>query len=455
MKFLALITYCLICFLGKLSAQKKTLPSTKPDLRRGLILYYNADNQAKDVSSSALHGNLLQGAAVQEGRCGFASFAFDGEDDYIETPSSPIFQNLYNGLTISAWIHPKSLSFVGLAMIAGRWAFDNKKDQFALFINAEGKAVFVVASQGTDEEGIFSRTNLILNEWTHVVGTWTPDGTLNLYINGKLDNTAKQHGKGFNRISDVTFKVGRQVIGRNRPFKGFLDDIRLYSRALNAEEVSQLYKMEFDICNQIILEGHVLSTKGNTPVNGADVVAENLDTGEEVARMNTQESNQFKLKLSVGGEYALYAVKENYLSLNENIQTENLQPFSVVRRNLYLVPLEVGEKLRLNNIFFDFDKATLRPRSQYELNRLVKLFERYPKLKIEVAGHTDSKGSDDYNKRLSQQRADAVKAYLVNKKISSSKVVAKGYGEAQPVATNDTEEGRQLNRRVEIVILEK
>jgi len=436
--------------------QTKTASKTpQPDIKRGLIAYYNADNQANDVSPSGLNGSLMQGAQIQNGRCDFASFYFDGEDDYIDCGKSSVLNNFNEGLTVSAWIHPKSYSFVGLAMITGRWAFDNKKDQFGLFVNAEGKAVFVVATQGTDEEGIFSHANLPINDWTHVVGTWKPDGTLNLYINGKQDNTGKQRGKGFNKLSDVTLKIGRQVVGKNRSFKGFLDDIRLYNRALTPAEATMLYNMEFSICNQLIIEGNVLSTKNNTPVNGAEIVAENLETGQEVVRFNTQETNQFKFKLPIGAEYALYAVKENYLSLNENIQTEGLQPLTVLRKNLYLVPLEVGEKLRLNNIFFDFDKATLRPRSKYELNRLVKVFTRYPNLKIEVAGHTDNKGSDDYNKRLSQQRADAVKAYLVSQKVSATKVIAKGYGESQPVATNDTDEGRQLNRRVEVVILQK
>ena len=126
----------------------------------------------------------------------------------------------------------------------------------------------------------------------------------------------------------------------------------------------------------------------------------------------------------------------------------------MIRRDLYLVPITAGSYIRLNNIFFDFDKATLRPESYAELDRLIPLFSRFPNMKIEIAGHTDSRGSDDYNARLSKDRASAVRKYLLNKDIDPDRIVSMGYGESVPVATNDTDEGRQQNRRVEFKILE-
>lgn len=107
----------------------------------------------------------------------------------------------------------------------------------------------------------------------------------------------------------------------------------------------------------------------------------------------------------------------------------------------------------LNNIFFDFNKATLRQESVTELNNLVKLMKDNPKLNIEIAGHTDNVGPDDVNARLSQERANAVRRYLLDKGIASRRLRAKGYGASQPVATNETEEGRQQNRRTEFEIL--
>jgi outer membrane protein OmpA-like peptidoglycan-associated protein len=125
-----------------------------------------------------------------------------------------------------------------------------------------------------------------------------------------------------------------------------------------------------------------------------------------------------------------------------------------------LEKIKVGERIILKNIFFEFDKADLLPESKMELDRLVELLNRYPAMKIEISGHTDSKGNDEYNLKLSQARAQAVVDYLISKGISKDRLQAKGYGETKPIAPNqnpdgsDNEEGRQLNRRTEFKILE-
>jgi outer membrane protein OmpA-like peptidoglycan-associated protein len=107
----------------------------------------------------------------------------------------------------------------------------------------------------------------------------------------------------------------------------------------------------------------------------------------------------------------------------------------------------------LNNIFYDFDKATLRDESKSELEQLVKLMNDNSTIRIELSSHTDNKGSEDYNIRLSQGRAQSVVDYLVKNGISNERLVAKGYGKSMPVATNETDEGRQQNRRTEFKIL--
>jgi outer membrane protein OmpA-like peptidoglycan-associated protein len=100
---------------------------------------------------------------------------------------------------------------------------------------------------------------------------------------------------------------------------------------------------------------------------------------------------------------------------------------------------------------FDFDKATLRQEDIAAINRDVTSLDTWGNANIEVAGHTDSRGSDAYNMKLSQQRAEAVRNYLVSKGIAADRLSAKGYGESQPVAGNATDEGRFENRRVELI----
>lgn len=105
----------------------------------------------------------------------------------------------------------------------------------------------------------------------------------------------------------------------------------------------------------------------------------------------------------------------------------------------------------LKGVNFDFDKATLRPDAVVILDEAVAVLQKYPQLRVEVAGHTDSKGKDAYNQKLSERRAQAVYDYLTGKGIDASRLVGpNGYGETRPIDTNDTEEGRANNRRTEL-----
>lgn len=121
------------------------------------------------------------------------------------------------------------------------------------------------------------------------------------------------------------------------------------------------------------------------------------------------------------------------------------------RKDYVLQPIKIGAKLELKNIYFDFAKATLRSESRQALDQVYDLLERAP-ITVEISGHTDNVGSDDANLSLSQARVDEVKKFLVQKGITENRIAAVGYGEKYPIATNDTDEGRQKNRRVELKI---
>lgn len=118
--------------------------------------------------------------------------------------------------------------------------------------------------------------------------------------------------------------------------------------------------------------------------------------------------------------------------------------------------LQQGKRLVLRNIFFEYNKAILGTKSKYELNKLYEFLKSNPSVSIEVSGHTDSKGNDEYNLKLSEDRAQAVVDYLIRNGISASRLTAVGYGETRPIARNENADqsdnpvGRQLNRRIEI-----
>lgn len=120
-----------------------------------------------------------------------------------------------------------------------------------------------------------------------------------------------------------------------------------------------------------------------------------------------------------------------------------------------VIKVDTVQPIRLKNVFFDFDLWNLRPESYTELNKLVKFLKDNPAIKIEISAHTDDRGPDDYNYKLSENRAKSVMEYILSQKIDASRITSKGYGETRPVAPNDTEENRQLNRRVEYIILKK
>ena len=118
------------------------------------------------------------------------------------------------------------------------------------------------------------------------------------------------------------------------------------------------------------------------------------------------------------------------------------------------IEIKKGQVIRLDKIYFDFDKSDLLPASNEQLDKLVTLLDSYPSMRIAIHGHTDSRGSDSYNERLSDDRSKAVYHYVASKAINPNRLNYKGFGEVQPVDTNETDEGRQNNRRVEFVMLE-
>jgi len=153
--------------------------------------------------------------------------------------------------------------------------------------------------------------------------------------------------------------------------------------------------------------------------------------------------------------YSIRASADHFFAISENLNLDSLVKAGnrIIHKDLYLVPIEIGQVFRLNNVFFDFDKWDLRPESFVELDRVVKLLKENPSMEIELSAHTDSYGSDDYNFKLSDNRAKSCVEYIISKGIDASQIISKGYGETQPVAPNDTPENRQLNRRVEFKIL--
>lgn len=205
----------------------------------------------------------------------------------------------------------------------------------------------------------------------------------------------------------------------------------------------------------VLISGRVYNTENNQPVH-VDIQYFSLPEGKIVGTARSNPATGFyTIILPYGKQYSFLADKEGFYSISNYLDLSVVNEYKEMNVDIEMRPIQVGGSFRLNNIFFDFGKSTLKPESYQELDRVVKLLNESPNMEIELSGHTDNVGSDEFNQQLSQDRANAVTQYIVSKGINSTRITAMGYGESVPVATNETDEGRQLNRRVEFKILKK
>ena len=178
-----------------------------------------------------------------------------------------------------------------------------------------------------------------------------------------------------------------------------------------------------------------------------------LATNQLLTRVQTDEDGNYLITLPVGKDYAFNVNRKGYLFYSDNFLMSNRSPDSTYEKNIPLQPIETNATIVLKNIFFDVNKYELKPESQAELDKLVQLLSDNPNLKIEISGHTDNVGKPADNLALSINRAKAVVNYLSSKAIPAQRLVAKGYGETKPVADNNAEDGRALNRRTELKVI--
>jgi outer membrane protein OmpA-like peptidoglycan-associated protein len=205
----------------------------------------------------------------------------------------------------------------------------------------------------------------------------------------------------------------------------------------------------------VLVDGNVFNAKTGKPLS-ATLVYETLPDGNIAGNgISSPEDGSFKIVLPYDKNYSIRATADKFFAQSENLNLDSLikAGFRQIHKDLYLMPIEVGQVIRLNNVFFDFDKWFLRPESFIELDRVVKLLKENPGIEIEMSAHTDSYGTDEYNFKLSDNRARSVTEYILSKGIATERISSKGYGESKPVVPNDTPENRQLNRRVEFTIV--
>ncbi|MEM0997006.1 MAG: OmpA family protein [Bacteroidota bacterium] len=209
-----------------------------------------------------------------------------------------------------------------------------------------------------------------------------------------------------------------------------------------------------------LFKGTVVDSQGN-PL-AAEINLEDLEKGIRLVRSKADDEGKFRLELPNGKLYGYYLDLPDYYPVSNRIDLREVdtsagKPLIIVNEEIKMMTVreifEQGLAVRINNVFFDFDRDELRPESRYELDRLARILLENPNLNVEIMGHTDDVGNDAYNLDLSRRRARSVMRYLVLSGYPVDKITYAGYGERQPLVENDSPEGQQLNRRVEFRFL--
>jgi len=382
-----------------------------------------------------------------------ACFSPDGMEFYYVSRASKLSQGGKDILVSrknsrGKWMKPENLGPV----INTPW------DEEGVFITPDGEKLFF-ASQGHNSMGGFD----IFRSDKKEDGSWSKPVNLGYPINSPDDeifyvtdqegryayySATRDGGWGARDIyrlvylgseKQLLFKTDEQLLAGPGPVKsGFL---------------TMPESLQLD--TSLVVEGRVLFS----PEERKPVVAKmeffEAGTGNRKAFVVSDSSGRFSVHLPDAMVYAIEINSPGYMYFLDILDLSRESGDEKVAKDFFLEKVEVGTKVVLNNIYFETGKAILRPVSHQALDQVQRFLENNPGMKLEISGHTDNTGSLRINQRLSRDRARAVVDYLVERGIAEDMLVYQGYADTQPVATNDTAEGREQNRRVEFKVLSK
>ncbi|MES2592063.1 MAG: OmpA family protein [Bacteroidota bacterium] len=313
--------------------------------------------------------------------------------------------------------------------------------------NAENLGPIINTPQ--NEEGVFihpdGKTLYFSSKGHNPIGGY--DIFRSVFENGKW-STPINMGDSINTPGDDLF-YALTADGKT----GYFSSVRTNGKGM--KDIYEVYfkNKKIQTGGLTLFKGVVIDNESFDPV-GTDIEITDNDKNQIIATVKSNSSSgKYLVSLPPGKNYGIAVKKKGYLFYSENFDIPATAAYKEIYKTIPLQKFIVGNKIALKNVFYDTGKATLRPESISELNQIVKLMSLNTDIKIEVASHTDSQSSEDFNLKLSQARSQEVSNYLFAAGISKDQVVAKGYGESRPIASNETDEGRSQNRRTEITIL--
>jgi len=393
-----------------------------------------------------------------------ASYSNDGKTLYFVSNKDGGFG--HHDMYVTKW--DEELNDWGPATNLGP-TLNTKYNEEAVLIHPDGKTLYF-SSEGHQTMGGYDIFKSTLGD----DGKWSTPENIGYPINSVDDDvffvinasgrrgyysSFKADGNGEKDIYKITF------LGPEKPLQLKSEDNLLASIAQPVSE--KVIEKPVDALSKriTILKGVVRDAETLKPV-GAEIELIDIEENSTLATFESNESTgKYLVSLPSGKNYGLIVREEGYLFHSENFNIPETAAYQEVEKNIDLKKIKVGSAIVLKNIFYDYNKATLRDASKNELDRLAKLLTENPTIKIELSAHTDSRGGDKYNETLSQKRAQSCVDYLIGKGISKDRLIAKGYGETMLIKTDaeiaklkfedEKEAAHQENRRTEFKIIEK
>ncbi len=282
-------------------------------------------------------------------------------------------------------------------------------------------------------------------------------GGSDIYVSRRLDDTWTSWSEPENLGPEINSPL--EDLFFNIPASS---EYAYYSKGVT-ETNTDIFRVKLPIVRNpepwVTVRGKIIDKTTGKPI-GAKIIYERLPDGKEMGiSQSNPETGEYEIRLPGGYMYGIRAEANGKMSESQNLDLRNVKADQVIdHEDFDLLPIEVAAvepnvTIVLNNVFFDFDKAVLKPESFPELDRVVNLMNDKATMQIEIAGHTDAVGPEDYNLGLSERRAKSVIKYFSGKGIAADRMTVVFFGERKPLEANENKEGRRKNRRVEFKIL--
>jgi outer membrane protein OmpA-like peptidoglycan-associated protein len=425
MKFYSLVVASFFSLMGSYSSLGQKTAA-------GWVYAYSFDGNAYDIGPNRLHGQMEGGVIAATDRFGRAgkALSFNGVDGFVRIPFNNERNLAISNFAFTVWLYVDKYNSSPL------WESLNSSNYSPIFCKTETEPNFQFRFGASDKgfyfdggeegasKGLYTKNGvtLLAGKWNMIAVTFN-GYVAKYYLNGRLiacENIATTFVQ-----NNQPLIVGCDFPGQASYFSGKMDDFNIWQKFISEDEVREIYAVQ----------------------SKYPFIPPNITVPPVIAKVDTV------IKMNPPVVDTAVAVVKPVIAIVDTSSKTPVKPLKDVKDES-VFEVKKGNKIVLKHVLFVQSKAELLPESYAELDRLVATLNQNPNVTIELSGHTDNQGSRDLNLKLSEERANKVKDYLVNHGIDPKRINVIGYGPDKPISPNDTEVNRRLNRRVEFEIIQ-